>query len=68
VNLYIDDPQVRATMLSVSSQTDAIGQIVGGPFLGAIGNRSIRAALVVAAVILSPVIPLYAATRRRAKI
>ncbi|HNT78589.1 MAG TPA: MFS transporter [Anaerolineae bacterium] len=68
VNGYIDDPQVRATMLSVSSQTDAIGQIVGGPFLGAIGNRSIRAALVVAAVILSPVIPLYAATRRRAKI
>lgn len=64
-NLRIDDSQVRATMFSVGSQVDAIGQIAGGPAMGAIGNASIRAALVVSALILSPVLPLYALTIRR---
>ncbi len=64
-NLRIDDPRVRATIFSVSSQVDAIGQIAGGPVVGAVGNRSIRAALVLSAAILSPVVPLYVVTRRR---
>jgi len=64
-NLRIDDPQVRATMFSVGSQVDAIGQIAGGPAVGAIGNVSIRAALVVSALTLSPVLPLYALAIRR---
>lgn len=64
-NLRIDDPRVRATMFSVSSQVDAIGQIGGGPVVGAIGNVSIRAALVTSALILSPVLPLYAYAIRR---
>jgi DHA3 family tetracycline resistance protein-like MFS transporter len=64
-NQRIDDPQVRATMFSVSSQVDAIGQIGGGPAVGAIGNVSIRAALVVSALILSPALPLYALAIRR---
>jgi DHA3 family tetracycline resistance protein-like MFS transporter len=64
-NQRIDDPQVRATMLSMTSQVDAIGQIAGGPAVGAIGNHSIRAALVVSAITLSPVLPLYAAVMRR---
>lgn len=59
-NLQIEDPQVRATMFSISSQVDAIGQIAGGPAIGAIGNISVRAALVASALILSPVFPLYA--------
>jgi DHA3 family tetracycline resistance protein-like MFS transporter len=65
LNLNIDDPQVRATIFSVSGQADAIGQIAGGPAVGAIGNASIRAALVTSALLLSPVVPLYAFAMRR---
>ena len=61
----IDDPRVRATMFSVSGQVDAVGQIAGGPAVGAIGNRSMRAALVTSALLLTPVLPLYAAAIRR---
>lgn len=67
-NRRIDDPQVRATMFSVSSQVDAIGQIGGGPAVGLVGNRSIRAALVTCAVILAPVLPLYRAAMRRGEV
>lgn len=59
VNLNVDDPQVRATLLSVNSQTDAIGQIAGGPVIGLVGNVSIRAALAASALLLTPVIALY---------
>jgi DHA3 family tetracycline resistance protein-like MFS transporter len=65
LNLSIDDPQVRATIFSVRGQVDAIGQISGGPAVGAIGNTSIRAALVASAFLLSPVLPLYTLTIRR---
>ena len=64
-NRRIDNPQVRATMFSVTSQVDAVGQISGGPVVGAIGNVSIRAALVASALILSPVLPLYSRAIRR---
>ncbi len=64
-NQRIDDPQVRATMFSVSSQVDAVGQITGGPLVGAVGNVSIRAALVASALILSPVLPLYSRAIQR---
>lgn len=64
-NLNIDDPRVRATMFSVSGQADAIGQIAGGPGVGAIGNRSLRAALLTSAFLLTPVLPLYSAVFRR---
>jgi DHA3 family tetracycline resistance protein-like MFS transporter len=64
LNLSIDDPQVRATLFSVSGQADAIGQIAGGPAVGAIGNRSIPAALVTSALLLSPVLPLYTLAMR----
>jgi DHA3 family tetracycline resistance protein-like MFS transporter len=67
-NLRIDDPQVRATIFSVSGQADAIGQIAGGPVVGAIGNASIRAALFVSALLLSPVLPLYARAIRRGEV
>jgi DHA3 family tetracycline resistance protein-like MFS transporter len=66
-NLQIDDPRVRATMFSVSSQVDAIGQIAGGPAIGVVGNRSIRAALVTSALLLTPVIPLYGIAIGRGK-
>jgi DHA3 family tetracycline resistance protein-like MFS transporter len=63
-NRRIDDPQVRATMFSVSGQANAIGQIAGGPAVGAIGNVSMRAALVISGVLLAPNVALYAAARR----
>jgi DHA3 family tetracycline resistance protein-like MFS transporter len=59
VNLNVDDSQVRATLLSASSQVDAIGQLAGGPVLGVVGNTSIRTALLSSALLLTPVIPLY---------
>jgi DHA3 family tetracycline resistance protein-like MFS transporter len=54
------DSQVRATVISMSSQVDAFGQIAGGPVVGLIGNLvSVRAALLTSGVILTPVLALY---------
>ena len=64
INLRVDDPEVRATTFSVYSQVDAIGQIAGGPVVGWIGNASIRAALVIAGLVLAPVLPLYRLAQR----
>lgn len=55
------DPRVRATVISMSGQADAIGQIAGGPGIGAIGSMvSLRAALSAATVALVPSLLLYA--------
>lgn len=60
------EPRVRATVLSMVGQSDAIGQMVVGPVLGWIGTvRSIRAALVTSALFLAPVVPLVARARNR---
>jgi len=65
LNQRIDDPSVRATMFSVSGQADALGQICGGPGIGAIAKLiSIRAALLTSASLLLPVLPLYGLTLR----
>ncbi len=53
------DPSVRATVLSIDGQVNALGQIAGGPAVGAIGNLSLRAALVVAGLALSPALLLF---------
>lgn len=59
LNQFIDS-KVRATVLSMISQVDAVGQMAGGPVVGIIGNlRSIRAALTTSALLLSPVLPLF---------
>jgi MFS transporter, DHA3 family, tetracycline resistance protein len=66
VNQSITDSSVRATVFSITSQADAIGQWTGGPALGAIGNVfGIRAALVLGASLLSPAAALYARAIRR---
>lgn len=39
LNLHIDQPHVRATIFSINSQMDAIGQVFGGPTSGAVGER-----------------------------
>ncbi len=60
------DSQVRATVLSMSSQVDAIGQVAGGPIVGLIGNIfSVRAAITVSAITLTPTLPLFARTSRK---
>lgn len=59
VNQQIDS-KVRATMLSMTGQIDALGELSGGPVLGNVGRfYSLRAALVVSALLLSPIPPLY---------
>lgn len=57
------DPTVRATVLSIDGQANALGQIAGGPAVGAIGNVSLRAALVVAGAALSPALLLFVRAR-----
>lgn len=60
VNQRIES-RVRATVLSMSSQVDAIGQILGGPVVGLVGSLiSVRAALLSSALILSPALGLFA--------
>ena len=61
INEQITDSSVRATVISISGQADAVGQIVGGPALGAVGSVwSIRAALLAGSVVLAPALALYA--------
>ena len=38
LNQQITDSSVRATVISISGQSNAVGQAAGGPVLGAIGN------------------------------
>ena len=67
INQYIPS-KVRATVLSTTGQADALGQVVGGPIVGAIGAwRSIRAALSASALLLIPVIPLFGSTLKDEK-
>jgi DHA3 family tetracycline resistance protein-like MFS transporter len=65
VSQQITDSSVRATVLSMTGQADAIGQAAGGPVLGAIGNVwGIRAALTTGALVLTPALGLYARALR----
>lgn len=58
------EPNVRATVLSMESQVNAIGQVVGGPVLGGVGSAvSIRAALIGSAAVSAPIVALYARVR-----
>jgi MFS transporter, DHA3 family, tetracycline resistance protein len=51
---------VRATVISITNQADAVGQWTGGPVLGAVGNVfGIRAALAAGAACLLPALALY---------
>lgn len=53
------DSGTRATVLSMSGQVDAIGQIAGGPGVGLIANLvSVTAAIVTSGLLLSPALPL----------
>jgi DHA3 family tetracycline resistance protein-like MFS transporter len=60
LNQSISDSSVRATVMSITNQADAVGQWTGGPAIGVIGNAfGIRAALVTGAFLLTPAVALY---------
>lgn len=51
---------VRATVLSMHSQSDALGQMGGGPVVGLIGREfGLRIAITVSAILLLPALWLY---------
>jgi DHA3 family tetracycline resistance protein-like MFS transporter len=52
------DSEARATVLSMSSQVDAIGQVLSGPVAAVISLASVRAAITMASLLLLPAIPL----------
>jgi DHA3 family tetracycline resistance protein-like MFS transporter len=61
LNAQITDSSVRATVISLTGQANAIGQAGGGPVLGVIGNVwGIRAALASGAAVIAPALGLYA--------
>ncbi len=61
------EPEVRATALSAMGQADAIGQVVGGPAIGAVGTIvSLKAALLTGAAIQAPAVALVVAAGRDA--
>jgi DHA3 family tetracycline resistance protein-like MFS transporter len=52
------DSDARATVLSMSSQVDAIGQVLSGPVAAIISLASVQAAITMASLLLLPAIPL----------
>ena len=65
VNHQVTDSSVRATVLSMTGQADAVGQAAVGPVLGVIANAyGISSGLAVGALFLLPAIALYARALR----
>lgn len=64
INRQIES-RVRATVLSVEGQLNAIGQVAGGPILGALATAiSIPAAMIGVAILMLPALLLYAVAWR----
>jgi DHA3 family tetracycline resistance protein-like MFS transporter len=60
------DPRSRATVNSFSSQVDALGQVIGGPGLGALATAaSVPTAMVAGACVRIPAALLFAGHHRR---
>ena len=67
LNKYIDS-SVRATVFSMHSQSDAIGQVAAGPVVGAVATATtIRVGLLAVAALLAPVQGLYVWAARRGR-
>jgi DHA3 family tetracycline resistance protein-like MFS transporter len=59
------DSRIRATVLSAAGQADALGQMAGGPAIGAVGTvYGLRAALAAAGLLLTPALLLYGRAAR----
>ncbi len=62
-------PRIRATVFSMSSQLDALGQIIGGPLIGLLGTAvSLGAAMIASGAALIPALILYARTSLRGEL
>ncbi|WP_250033047.1 MFS transporter [Paractinoplanes maris] len=60
-------PQSRATVFSIVSQADALGQVAGGPPVGLVAQRrALGAGISVAGLFVLPAVALYALAARRA--
>ncbi len=60
LNRQIAEPQVRATVLSMNGQLDALGQVIGGIMMAAIAQWwGMRTALLGVVILLLPVLGLY---------
>jgi DHA3 family tetracycline resistance protein-like MFS transporter len=60
INRSVTESSVRATVISITNQADAVGQWTGGPAIGALGSVfSIRAALAGSTLCLAPALALY---------
>ena len=58
------DSDTRATVISMSGQVDAIGQIASGPIAGLVSLWSVRAAIAFASLLITPALPLIARANR----
>lgn len=68
LNKIIPDSSTRATFFSVKGQVDAIGQIGGGPVIGVVASGfTIKTAIIVSAILLTPVLFLYKIILRQSK-
>lgn len=66
VNRSIPSSEVRATILSMAAQLDALGQVIGGPIIGLIAVRgNVSLAILAAGVTLLPIPALYAVAARQ---
>ena len=60
------DPDVRATVLSMTGQVDAVGQIAGGPLLGLVASLlSVQTAISLSGLLLIPALPLIRRADRK---
>jgi len=60
------ESKVRATVLSIWGQTDALGQIAGGPVVGTIGVLAgVRVAITISALMLTPLIIVFNLTLKQ---
>jgi len=58
------DSDTRATVISMSGQVDAIGQIASGPLAGVVSLWSIQAAIAFAGLLITPALPLIGRANR----
>lgn len=63
------DPSIRATIFSMQSLSDSLGQVLGGPIIGVLAAAAaIRLGIVIAGLLFAPALLLYARTLRRASV
>lgn len=58
------DSDTRATVISMSGQVDAVGQIASGPLAGMVSLWSVQAAIAFASLLITPALPLIRRANR----